>query len=147
MLHDRSVEYKQKSLNRAPPSLLDISNFDNGIHQGSSLFLPGQSASSLSTFAVIPERKVEPANSQNCDCFELQARLNELTEQLAKKEAEILRLEAKIHSLLRAPMKDGSGQYAANSPSNETSLHTRLLEGAFIKRRPGMCKVLILLSR
>ena len=145
MLHDRSVDYEQKSSNHAPPSLLDISDLDNGTCQGSSSFLPGKSASSLSTFAIISPKNVEHADSQSCDCFELQKRVNELEEQLRGKDEEILLLKAKLDSLLRAPMKDGSRQYAANSSPKETSLQTRLFfEGAAPSRQPGMCTVLIL---
>ena len=109
------------------------------------------------------KREEESAASQSCYSFELQEEVKKLKEQLREREAEIQQLKAergqylfledkekrsgKLQLLLpRAPTSDESGEYACSSSCNETSLHAGLLvEGACLKRQPGICMVLILL--
>ena len=109
------------------------------------------------------KREEEPAASQSCYSFELLEEVKKLKEQLRESKAEIQQLKAELGRYLfledkekrsgklqlllpRAPTSDESRQYAGRSSCNETSLHARLVvEGASLKRQPGMCTVLILL--
>ena len=107
------------------------------------------------------KREEESAASQSCYFSELQE-VKKLKEQLRESEAEIQQLKAelgrylfledkerrsgKLRLLPREHTSDESRQYAGSSSCNETGLHARLLvEGASLKKQPGMCTVLILL--
>ena len=111
---------------------------------------------------IIPRKQEESAASYSYS-FELQKEVKEvkkLKEQLRESKAEIQQLKAelgrylfledkekrsgKLRLLPRTPTSDESRQYVASSSCNETSLDRRLLvEGASLKRQPGMCTVLI----
>ena len=109
------------------------------------------------------KREEECAAPQSCYSFELLDEVKKLKEQLRESKAEIQQLKAELGQYLfladkekrsgklqlllpRAPTSDDSRQYAVSSSCNETSLHARLLvEGACLKRQPGMRTVLILL--
>ena len=107
---------------------------------------------------MFSQKEEESAASQSCYSFELQEEVKKLKEQLRESKAEIQQLKAelgrylfledkqkrsgKLQLLLRAPTSDETGQYAASLSCNETGLDGRLLvEGAFLKRQPGMCSI------
>lgn len=130
MQQDRSVDYKQKSLNGAPPSLLVASNLDSGTSQGRSSSLPVKFASSLSSFGVICKLKDS--------WWSWQEVRGTASGEESRSTATVSQTTFDLPGLTGAPMKDGTRQCAANSSSNNTSLHTRLLvEGASLKRQPG----------
>ena len=111
--------------------------------------------------SVTPRREEEPAASQRCCSFERQEEMMELKEQLMESEAEIQQLRAELGRYLfledkgkrsgklqlllsRAPTSDERRQYAANSSFNKTSVdRTLLVEGASLKRQPGMHTVTV----
>ena len=111
---------------------------------------------------VIMKKEGGSAASQNCYSFDLQEEVEKLKEQLKESEAEMQQLKAelgrylfledkekrsgKLQLLARASTSDESRQHAVSSSCNERSLDGRLLvEGASLKRQPGICIVLILL--
>ena len=108
------------------------------------------------------KREEECAASQICYSFELQEEVKKLKEQVREREAEIQQLRAelgrclfledkekrsgKLQLLPRASTSDESRQYATNSSCNKTRLDRRLhVEGASLKKQPGMHSALILL--
>ena len=103
------------------------------------------------------KREEESAASQSYS-FELQEEVKKLKEQLRESKAEIQQLKAELGRYLfledkekrsgklqlllpRAPTSDESRQYADSSSCNARLL----VEGASLKRQPGLCTELILL--
>ena len=102
----------------------------------------------------------ESVRSQICYSSELEEELNKLKEQLRESEAERNQLKAKLKWYHLAGDKDKlSGKLPLESSANTSdesrqdadSLYfnktnkRRLVEGASLKRQPGLCTVLILL--